>query len=156
MPTTFRAYQPDQLLLLSPDLREWLPPGHLAHHVSDLVDALELRAFYAPYEGDGRRNAPYEPSMMVKVLIYAYATGVFSSRAIARKLEEDVAFRVLAAGNFPQHRTICEFRRPPSRRLRADVCRGVAGGARDGGGAVWGRCRWMGRRCARMRASARR
>ena len=111
MPTTFRPYQPDQLLLLSPDLREWLPPGHLAHHVSDLVDALELRAFYAPYEGDGRRNAPYEPSMVVKVLIYAYATGVFSSRAIARKLEEDVAFRVLAAGNFPQHRTICEFRR---------------------------------------------
>ena len=111
MPTTFRPYQPDQLLLLSPDLREWLPPGHLAHHVGDLVDALELRAFYAPYEGDGRRNAPYEPSMMVKVLIYAYATGVFSSRAIARKLEEDVAFRVLAAGNFPQHRTICEFRR---------------------------------------------
>ena len=99
------------MLLLSPDLREWLPPGHLAHHVSDLVDALELRAFYAPYEGDGRRNAPYEPSMMVKVLIYAYATGVFSSRAIARKLEEDVSFRVLAAGNFPQHRTICEFRR---------------------------------------------
>lgn len=111
MPTTFRPYQPDQLLLLSPDLREWLPPGHLAHHVSDLVDALELSAFYAPYEGDGRRNAPYEPTMMVKVLIYAYATGVFSSRAIARKLEEDVAFRVLGAGNFPQHRTICEFRR---------------------------------------------
>ena len=111
MPTTFRPYQPDQLLLLAPDLREWLAPGHLAHHVSDLVDALELSAFYAPYEGDGRRNAPYEPSMMVKILIYAYATGVFSSRAIARKLEEDVAFRVLAAENFPQHRTLCEFRR---------------------------------------------
>ena len=111
MPTTFRPYQPDQLLLLSPDVREWLPPGHLAHHVSDLVDALDLSAFYAPYEGDGRRNAPYEPSMMVKILLYAYATGVFSSRAIARKLEEDVAFRVLGAENFPQHRTICEFRR---------------------------------------------
>ena len=111
MSTTFRPYQPDQLLLLSPDLGEWLPSGHLAHHVSDLVDSLELSAFYAPYEGDGRRNSPYEPSMMVKVLIYAYATGVFSSRVIARKLEEDVAFRVLAAGNFPQHRTICEFRR---------------------------------------------
>ena len=81
------------MLLLSPDVREWLASGHLAHHVSDLVDALDLSAFYAPYEGDGRRNAPYEPSMMVKVLIYAYATGVFSSRAIARKLEEDVAFR---------------------------------------------------------------
>ena len=111
MPTTFRAYQPDQPLLLPPDLQEWVPPGHLAHHVSDVVDALDLTAFYAPYEGDGRRNAPYEPSMMVKVLIYAYATGTFSSRAVARKLEEDVAFRMLAAGNFPQHRTVCEFRR---------------------------------------------
>ena len=111
MSTTYRPYQPDQLLLLAPDLREWLPAGHLAHHVSDLVGSLELSALYAPYEGDGRRNSPYEPSMMVKVLIYAYATGVFSSRAIARKLEEDVAFRVLGAGNFPQHRTICEFRR---------------------------------------------
>ena len=100
MPTTFRPYQPDQLLLLSPDLREWLPPRHLAHHVSDLVDALELSAFYAPYEGDGRRSAPYEPSMMVKILIYAYAPWVFSSRGIARKLEQDVAFRVLGAGNF--------------------------------------------------------
>ena len=111
MSTTFRPYQPGQMLLLAPDLQEWLPSGHLAHHVSDLVDSLELGAFYARYEGDGRRNAPYEPSMMVKVLIYAYATGVFSSRTIARKLEEDVAFRVLGAGNFPQHRTICEFRR---------------------------------------------
>ena len=111
MPTTFRAYQPNQPLLLPPDLQEWVPPGHLAHHVSDVVDALDLAAFYAPYEGDGRRNAPYEPSMMVKVLIYAYATGTFSSRAVARKLEEDVAFRMLAAGNFPQHRTVCEFRR---------------------------------------------
>ena len=110
MPTTYRRYQPDQPLLLPPDLQEWVPPGHLAHHVSDVVDALGLTSFYAPYEGDGRRNAPYEPSMMVKVLIYAYATGTFSSRAVARKLEEDVAFRMLAAGNFPQHRTVCEFR----------------------------------------------
>ena len=106
-----RPYQPDQPLLLPPDLQEWVPPGHLAHHVSDVVDALDLTAFYSPYEGDGRRNAPYAPSMMVKVLIYAYATGTFSSRAVARKLEEDVAFRMLAAGNFPQHRTVCEFRR---------------------------------------------
>ena len=111
MSTTFRPYQPDQLLLVAPDLQEWLPAGHLAHHVSDLVDSLELSALYAPYDGDGRRNSPYEPAMMVKVLIYGYATGVFFSRAIARKLEEDVAFRVLGAGNFPQHRTICEFRR---------------------------------------------
>ena len=111
MSTTFRRYAPEQSLLLPPDVREWLPESHLAHHVSDLVDGLDLTAFYAGYEGDGRRNAPYEPRMLVKVLLYAYATGVFSSRRIARKLEEDVAFRVLAAGNFPQHRTICEFRR---------------------------------------------
>ncbi len=111
MSTTFRRYAPDQSLLLPPDVRAWLPEGHLAHHVSDLVDGLDLTAFYGAYAGDGRRNAPYAPRMMVKVLLYAYATGVFSSRGIARRLEEDVAFRVLAAGNFPQHRTVCEFRR---------------------------------------------
>ena len=83
----------------------------LAHHVSDLVDAVDLSAFYAPYLGDGRRNSPYDPRMMVKVLIYAYATGTFSSRGMARKLEEDLAFRMLAAGNFPKHRTLCEFRK---------------------------------------------
>ena len=111
MPTSFRPYQPKQKLLLPPDLRDWLPKGHLAYQVSDLVDGLDLTAFYAPYEGDGRRNAPYEPRMLVKLLIYGYATGVFSSRKIVKKLEEDVAFRMLAAGNFPKHRTICEFRR---------------------------------------------
>ena len=111
MSTTFRPYAPDQMLLLPADLRAWLPEGHLAHHVSDLADGVDLTAFYAPYAGDGRRNAPYAPRMMVKVLLYAYATGVFSSRGIARKLEEDGAFRVLGAGNFPQHRTLCEFRR---------------------------------------------
>ena len=99
------------MLLLAPSLREWLPEGHLADHVSDLVDDLDLGAFYVRYEGDGRRNAPYEPRMMLKVLIYGYATGVFSSRKLSRKLEEDVAFGVLGAGNFPSHRTICEFRR---------------------------------------------
>ena len=93
MPTRFRPYQPKQMLLLSPDLREWVPEGHLAHQVSELVDGLELGAFYRPYEEDGRRNASYEPRMMVKVLIYAYATGVFSSRKIARKLEEGIDAR---------------------------------------------------------------
>jgi transposase len=83
----------------------------LAYFISDTVNALDLRAFYAPYEGDGRRKQPYEPVMMISVLLYAYATGVFSSRDIARKLQEDVAFRVLCGGNFPAHRTICEFRR---------------------------------------------
>ena len=111
MGTTFRPYQPDQMLLLPQDLREWVGEGHLAHHVSDLVDALDLSPFYAPYEGDGRRNSPYDPRMMVKVLVYGYATGTFSSRKLAKKLDEDIAFRMLAAGNFPRHRTLCEFRR---------------------------------------------
>ena len=137
MPTTFRPYDPEQMLLMPPALQDWLPAGHLAHHVSDLVDGLDLGVFYAPYSGDGRRKSPYEPSMMLKVLIYGYATGVFSSRGIARKLEEDVAFRVLAAGNFPSHRTICEFRRrhlDDFKRLFVEVIRlaGLLGAARFG------------------------
>ena len=111
MSTSFRPYHPDEPFLLPPDPREWLVEDHLAYFVSDTVDALNLQAFYAPYEGDGRRKQPYDPAMMLKVLIYGYATGVFSSRRIARKLREDVAFRVLSAGNFPAHRTISEFRK---------------------------------------------
>lgn len=110
MPTTFRPCAPDQSLLFPPCPRDWLPEGHLAFFIADTVAALDLEAFYAPYEGDGRRNQPFDPQMMVTVLLYAYATGTFSSRRIARKLEEDVAYRVLAAGNFPAHRTIAEFR----------------------------------------------
>ena len=110
MPTTFRPCAPDQSLLFPPCPRDWLPEGHVAFFIADTVAGLDLEAFYAPYEGDGRRNQPFDPQMMVTVLLYAYATGTFSSRRIARKLEEDVAYRVLAAGNFPAHRTIAEFR----------------------------------------------
>jgi transposase len=110
MPTTFRPCAPDQSLLFPPSPRDWLPEGHLAFFIADTVAALKLDAFYAPYEGDGRRNQPFDPQMMVTVVLYAYATGTFSSRRIARKLEEDVAYRVLAAGNFPAHRTVAEFR----------------------------------------------
>ena len=110
MSTTFRPCAADQSLLFPPSPRDWLPEGHLAFFIADTVAALDLRALYAPYEGDGRRNQPFDPQMMVTVLLYAYATGTFSSRRIARKLEEDVAYRVLAAGNFPAHRTIAEFR----------------------------------------------
>jgi transposase len=110
MPTTFRRYIPEQSLLLPPSPRDWLPEDHLAYFLSDTVDALDLKAFYEPYEGDGRRNSPYDPRMMVKLLLYGYATGTFSSRKIARKLHEDVAFRVLSGESFPAHRTIAEFR----------------------------------------------
>lgn len=110
MPTTFRSCAPDQSLLFPPSPRDWLPEGHLAFFIADTVAVLDLQSLYAPYEGDGRRNQPFDPQMMVTVLLYAYATGTFSSRRIARKLEEDVAYRVLAAGNFPAHRTIADFR----------------------------------------------
>ncbi|MDO8767222.1 MAG: IS1182 family transposase [Burkholderiaceae bacterium] len=110
MSTSYVPYQPDQQYLLPCALQEWLPQGHLAYFISDTVDSLNLSAFHARYAGGGSRNQPFHPAMMVKVLVYAYATGVFSSRKIARKLYEDVAFRVLAADNFPAHRTIRDFR----------------------------------------------
>jgi transposase len=91
---------------------DWLPEKHLAFFISEVVDEMDLSAFYEPLEqGDPRGKQPFHPAMMLKILIYAYATGTFSSRRIAQKIEEDVAFRVLAAGNFPHHRTICDFRR---------------------------------------------
>lgn len=110
MAANYLPYDPQQMMLLPEALQEWLPEGHLAHFISDAVDGLDLSAFHARYEKDGPRNQPFHPAMMVKVLIYGYATGVFSSRKIARKLHEDVAFRVLAARNFPAHRTIRDFR----------------------------------------------
>jgi transposase len=75
-----------------------------------ISDTLDPGAFHARYDKAGPRNPPFHPAMMVKALVYGYATGVSSSRKIARKLHEDVAFRVLAAGNFPAHRTIRDFR----------------------------------------------
>lgn len=110
MPTTFLPYEPDQTFLLPPSPSEWLAENHLVYFVSDIIGRLDLGKFYARYEGDGRRNQPYDPAMLVKVLVYGYATGVFSSRKQAKKLYEDVAFRLLGAGNFPSHRTICDFR----------------------------------------------
>jgi transposase len=110
MPTSYRPYEPNQVMLLPASLQDWLPKGHLAYFVSDTIDALDLGAFYARYAGGGSRNQPFHPAMMVKVLIYGYATGVFSSRKIERRLHEDLAFRMLGAGNFPAHRTIRDFR----------------------------------------------
>ena len=110
MAANYLPYEPQQMLLLPEAIQDWLPEGHLAHFISDTVDTLDLSAFHARYDKDGPRNQPFHPAMMVKVLVYGYASGVFSSRKIARKLHEDVAFRVLAAGNFPAHRTIRDFR----------------------------------------------
>src|SRR5674476_765014 len=110
MSTSYITYHPEQQQLLPSALQDWLPQGHLAYFINDTVDSLNLSAFHARYAGGGSRNQPFHPGMMVKVLIYGYATGVFSSRKIAKKLYEDVAFRVLGADNFPAHRTIRDFR----------------------------------------------
>ena len=110
MAASYRPYLPNQEMLLPPSLQEWLPEGHLAYFIGDTIDALDLSAFFARYAGGGARNQPFHPAMMVKILVYGYATGVFSSRKIERRLYEDVAFRMLAAGNFPRHRTIRDFR----------------------------------------------
>ena len=111
MAKTYRPYTPEQNLLLPPSLRDWLPDDHLAFFVSDLIDQLDVSPITAVYEDEARGYPPYHPVMLTKVLVYAYCVGVFSSRKIQRRLVEDVAFRVLAAGNTPDFRTIADFRK---------------------------------------------
>ena len=111
MSKTYRPYDPDQQLLLPAALQEWLPDDHLAYFVSDVVDQLDLSAIMARYQSEGRGGPPYHPRMMVKVLLYGYCMGVASSRRIALRLHEDIAFRVLAANNTPDFRTISDFRK---------------------------------------------
>jgi transposase len=100
----------EQELLLPPSLREWLPEDHLAWFVLDAVGELDLEAFYASYRRDGWGAAAHDPAMMVALLVYAYAIGERSSRAIERRCREDVAFRVIAASQLPDHATIARFR----------------------------------------------
>jgi transposase len=111
MAKRYRPYLPEQEFLLPPSLREWLPENHLAYFVSDVVDSLDLSALDAVYGDEERGQPPYDPRMMAKVLVYGYCVGVYSSRRIERRLAEDVAFRVLAAGNAPNFRTIADFRK---------------------------------------------
>jgi transposase len=111
MAKTYRSYLPEQNLLLPPSLRDWLPDDHLVYFVSDVVDQLNLSAIESVYEEDDRGQPPYHPRMMTKILLYGYCVGVFSSRKIQKRLVEDVAFRVLAAGNQPDFRTISDFRK---------------------------------------------
>jgi len=111
MAKVYRPYFPEQDFLLPPSLREWLPESHLAYFVSDMIDQLDLGEIERHYEREERGHPPYHPRMMTKVLVYGYCVGVFSSRRLERRLIEDVAFRILAAGNEPDFRTISEFRR---------------------------------------------
>jgi transposase len=116
MAKTFRPYDPDQLRLMPPALADWVPEGHLARFVRDLVDDLDLAAIEDTY-AEERGYPPYHPRMMVTVLLYAYCTGTYSSRKIAARLEDSVAFRFLAAENQPDFRTISDFRKRHSAAL---------------------------------------
>jgi transposase len=109
MAQSFIECDREQAFLMPPDVRDWLAEGHLAWFVLDAVAAMDLAAFYAAYREDGRSRPAYEPSMMVALLLYAYARGVRSSRAIERACEEDIAYRVIAAHTRPDHATIARF-----------------------------------------------
>ena len=111
MAQNFLPCDRDQEFLLPPSPREWLPEDHLAWFVIEAVEAFDLAPFYCDYRRDGHGRAAHDPQMMVALLLYAYATGTRSSRAIERHLTDDVAFRVIAAGQTPDHATIARFRR---------------------------------------------
>lgn len=112
MAKNFLPYDLDQQLLLPPDLRSWLPENHLALFISDVVESLDLSKFLGPQEGrEVRGRAGYHPVMMVKLLVYAYCVGKPSSRKIEKATYEDVAFRVLAGDQHPDHDCIADFRK---------------------------------------------
>ena len=118
MSKTFRPYDPEQAFLMPASLQDWLPKGHLAYFISDVVDHLDLSAIMSRYEEE-KGYPPYHPAMMVKVLLYAYCIGAPSSRKIEKRLEEDIGFRVLSANNTPDFRTISDFRKDHLKALAA-------------------------------------
>lgn len=110
MAKVFRPYQPDQILMLPPSLQEWLPADHEVYFVTDLTEALDLDRIYASYVEE-RGYPPYHPLLMVRLWLYGYMRGIRSSRKLARATREDIGFRVLCAGNEPDHRTLSDFRK---------------------------------------------
>ena len=110
MAQNFIACDREQELLLPPSLRDWLPAEHLAWFVLDAVGEMDLSAFYGAYRQDGWGRAAHEPSMMIALLLYAYAVGERSSRGIERRCHEDIAFRVITANLAPDHATLARFR----------------------------------------------
>jgi transposase len=126
MSPNFLACDRERGLLLPPRLRDWLPEGHLAWFVLEAVGELDLVDFYRAYRADGRGGVAHEPELMVALLVYAYAVGVRSARAIERRCLEDVAFRVIAANQTPDHATIARFRARHGQAI-SDLFGGVLG-----------------------------
>src|SRR5271166_383290 len=122
----FRSADVNQALLLPPSLHDWLPEKHLARLLAEVVDALELGATYESYEEkDGRGQAAFDPAMMVRVLLYGYCIGNYSSRKIQAKTYEDIAFRYLAADEHPDHSTLAEFRQRHLEALAGLFCQAL-------------------------------
>jgi len=107
----FRAYNPEQLMLMPPDLATWLPEDHLVYFIRDVVGQLDLSRIYAAYDGSKGGSPAYHPEMMVALLLYAYCVGVPSSRQVEKACQEAIPFRVLTANQHPDHDTVAEFRR---------------------------------------------
>jgi transposase len=118
MAKSYKPYDMNQMFLLPPSLREWLPNNHLSYFISDMVDTLDLTKIERRLTNTDRGQPPYHPAMMVKLLFYGYCTGMPSSRKIERKTYEDIAFRVLAAGYHPDHDTISSFRKDHIKTLK--------------------------------------
>ena len=152
---TFRPFEPDQILLLPPSLDEWLPDDHLARFVAELVDhVLDLSGIYADYTG-ARGYPPYDPRLMVRLLVYGYTTGMRSSRGIQRRCADDVGFRYLAAGQTPDFRSIVKFRRRHLDALAGLFLQSLRL-ATQMGLVKMGRVGWMARSCARTPPGTRR
>jgi transposase len=111
MPQNFIACDRGQTMLMPPDLTEWVPDDHVVWSILGAVDQMDLGAFYGAYRANGQGRAAYEPSMMVALLLYAYARGNRSSRGIERECREDVVYKLITAMRVPDHSTIAEFRR---------------------------------------------
>jgi transposase len=110
MAQNFLSYDREQELLLPPSLRDWLDEDHVAWFVLDAVQTIDLSEFYGAYRADGHGRAAHDPAMMVALLLYSYAMGERSSRAIERRCREDVPSRVICANRVPDHTTIARFR----------------------------------------------
>ena len=121
MATRFVNIDHDTPLLLPPDLRDWLPEGHMVHFIMDAVKLLKLDTAKVNIRGTG--SAQYPPSMMLGLLIYCYANGAFSSRKIEKLTYDSVAVRYLCADTHPDHDSICTFRRENKALLESTRCR---------------------------------
>ncbi len=129
--SSFRLIDRDTGFLMPPSVDEWLPQRHLARFVVEVVEGLDLRTMTGSYRGSG--EASYHPQLLLGLIIYGYATGLFSSRKLERATHDSVAFRFIAANEHPDHDTIAAFRRRFLPQIEALFVQVLGGRARDGG-----------------------